>query len=349
MTAALTDFSATAARWLAAAAFDGTMFAALCWLTSITLLRRAGGRFLALLWLAALLRFVVWGPLEFHAVPLGMALDAAPRHASSAGVLWLMLGYAAALSAIILRVLARQRRVQRNVAALHPAPLSIIACVRHAAQQLSLRRTPGVRVTHTSIPPFSVGTLHPILVLPQWLCEPGPRLHAVLLHELAHLERRDHFSIWIERAIACLFFVWPPVHWIARKLHDARELACDERAIERGGFSAPEYASHLLEVVARTRGRVTRDTLAIGHTAARLERRIDWLLDDNRPQRPIFTHAAVLIMLLTVALVELRPQPAATASLAASRRSVPSADASHLSNIDEGGCDEPSVALQCGP
>lgn len=38
------------------------------------------------------------------------------------------------------------------------------------------------------------------LRLTRWVCEPGPRLHAVLLHELAHLERRDHFTIWIERA-----------------------------------------------------------------------------------------------------------------------------------------------------
>lgn len=348
MTAALTELGAAAARWFATAAFDGSIFAVLCWLTSITLLRRAGGRLLALLWLAALLRFVVWGPLVLHPVALGM-LDAATRHASSAGALWLALGYGAVLSAIVTRVLVGQHRLQRDVAALPPAPLSIIACVRNTAQQLSLTQPPSVRVTSNSVPPFSVGTLHPILVLPEWLCQPGPRLQAVLLHELAHLERRDHFSIWIERAIACLFFMWPPVHWVARKLHEARELACDERAIERGNFTAQEYAGHLIEVVARTRGRVTREALAMGRTAARLERRIDWLLDCDRARRPIIGHAVVLTVLLTAALVALRPRAAMPTVSRASGPSVFDADASQLSSFDEGGCDESSLALQCGP
>lgn len=330
------ELGAAVARWFAAAAFDGTVFAALCWLTSITLLRRAGGRLLALLWLAALLRFVVWGPLELHAVPLAIAPDAAPAQPSSTIALWLVLGYAAVLCVVLARALVRQQRLRRSVAALPPASAATIECVRQAARQLSLRNIPSVRTTHASIPPFCIGTMHPVLVLPGWLCEPGPRLHAVLLHELAHLERRDHFTIWIERAIAYLFFVWPPVHWIARKLQDARELACDERAIERGGFTTPEYASHLLDVVARTRGRVTRDALAMAHTAARLERRIDWLLDDNRP---LLRHAAVMFTLLLAALVALRPELAAPTFTTAA--SIPA-------DFDEG-CDEAAAALQCGP
>ena len=338
MTTLLTDIGAATLRWLATAAFDGTLFAALCWLMSVTLLRRAGGRVLALLWLAALLRFVVWRPLELHAVPLEAVLRDAPQRASAATASWFACGYAAILSAIVLSVLVRQHLLLRSVVELLPAEAAISACVRVAAQQLALSRTPSVRVTTQSVPPFCVGTLWPTLVLPQWLCEPGPRLHAVLLHELAHLERRDQFAIWVERAVVCLFYFWPPVHWVTRKLKEARELACDERAIERGAFDTSEYASHLLEVVARSRGRVAYEALAIGRTGTRLERRIDQLLEDGSPRKPSLRHDAVLIVLLMAALVGFRPQPAA-----------PSVADRRPASFDDGGCDEPDVSLQCGP
>jgi beta-lactamase regulating signal transducer with metallopeptidase domain len=107
--------------------------------------------------------------------------------------------------------------------------------------------------------------------------------------------------------VACLFFFWPPVHWVSRKLQEARELACDERAIERGAFSAPEYASHLLEVVAATCGRADHHALAIGRSALRLERRIDRLLEVELPRSLGWRHGAVLLVLLFAALIGFRP------------------------------------------
>jgi beta-lactamase regulating signal transducer with metallopeptidase domain len=139
------------------------------------------------------------------------------------------------------------------------------------------------------------------------------------------------------------------VHWVTRKLHEARELACDERAIECGGFTAPEYASHLLDVVARTGGRAAYEALAIGRTAARLERRIDSLLEDRGPRRGSSHHAAVLTMLLIAALVGLRPQLAVPTTPAASSQAVSVADPGQQTSHDEGGCDEQGITLQCGP
>jgi beta-lactamase regulating signal transducer with metallopeptidase domain len=338
MTTLPTNIGAAALRWLGTAAFDGTLFAILCWLMSVTLLRRAGGRVLALLWFAALLRFALWSPLELHAVPLETFLRDAPQLAVLAIVSWIACGYALALSALVLRLLVRHHVLARSVDALLPAEPAVHDCVQAAAQQLTLLRAPRVRVTTQSVPPCCVGTLRPTLVLPKWLCEPGPRLQAVLLHELAHLERRDQFTVWIERAVACLFFFWPPVHWVARKLQEAREVACDQRAIECGAFRASEYATYLLEVVAKSRGRAGHEALAIGRTAARLERRIHHLLEDGSPPRPRLRHAALLSLLLMAALIGLRPQLAA-----------PSVPHSQPVRFEQGGCDEASVALQCGP
>src|SRR4029077_10579002 len=130
---------------------------------------------------------------------------------------------------------------------------ALVECVRAAARRLPLASVPEVRVSDAPIGPFPVGPARPTLVLPRWLCEPGARLDAVLLHELAHLARRDHWVMWFERAVVTLFFFWPPVRWVSRKLAEARELACDEHAIQRGGFCAADYGRHLLEVVSQAR------------------------------------------------------------------------------------------------
>jgi hypothetical protein len=135
--------------------------------------------------------------------------------------------------------------------------------------------------------------------------------HIGLVDEaLARLDRsrRAIAERRLELAFDDVFFFWPPVHWVTRKMHEARELACDERAIERGAFAAPEYAEHLLDVLARTRGHAAYEALAIGRTAQRLERRIDRLLERARSRRPSARHAAVLLALLLAALVGFRPE-----------------------------------------
>jgi hypothetical protein len=186
----------------------------------------------------------------------------------------------------------------------------IVECARRAAGVLGLSSVPDVRVTARFVTPFTLGASRPTLVLPRGLCVPGARLDAVLLHELAHLERRDHFWIWLERLVTTVFFFWPPVHWVSQKLDEARELACDERAIQSGGFSAVEYGRHLVDVVAQG-----REWLA-------LERRIERLLQEAWLRRCAWLEALCLSLLALGLLLGIRPEqelgpPAAVATASA--------------------------------
>jgi len=314
----------SAARGLGAGALDGTLFAAGVWLVSVTLLRRATGRILALLWLVALIQFVLVHPLELQPFaglqtrtvqlqsdvlrklgqlsPAEWSSSLGPRQG------WLAALYAASVLFGLLRMLLRQRRLRRCVAALEAAEPSLLERVRAAARLLSLARVPDVRVTDAPTGPFSVGPTQPTLVLPRWLCAPGARLDAVLLHELAHLARRDHWVLWFERGVATLFFFWPPVHWVSRKLDEARELACDECAILRGGFSAADYGLHLLEVVSRARAPLALGgSLAIGQSSFSIERRLDRLLEEAWARRASWWQGAVLGLLALASLYGVRP------------------------------------------
>jgi beta-lactamase regulating signal transducer with metallopeptidase domain len=66
-------------------------------------------------------------------------------------------------------------------------------------------------------------------------------MRAVLLHELAHLKRRDQLTAWLEIAAACLWWWHPVVWWARHELREYAEFACDAWVVaqlpgERGGM-----------------------------------------------------------------------------------------------------------------
>jgi beta-lactamase regulating signal transducer with metallopeptidase domain len=78
------------------------------------------------------------------------------------------------------------------------------------------------------------------------------QLRQVLLHELAHIRRRDLLWGWIPQAARMLWFAHPVVYWAVYRLRLERELACDQLAMTLSGKTAADYAQTLVDVVAQT-------------------------------------------------------------------------------------------------
>ena len=82
---------------------------------------------------------------------------------------------------------------------------------------------------------MSWGTRRPAVLLPQgaerW---PTSRLEAVLLHELAHVRRRDCLTQLMAEVAVALHWV-NPLAWVAaHRLRVEREHACDDQALGAG-------------------------------------------------------------------------------------------------------------------
>lgn len=96
--------------------------------------------------------------------------------------------------------------------------------------------------------PMAFGVLKPTVMIPSvadtWTTD---RRRAVLLHELAHIARRDCLTQLITRIACALYWPHPGAWLIARRLRMERELACDDRVLAIG-TAAPDYAQHLLEL-----------------------------------------------------------------------------------------------------
>lgn len=94
--------------------------------------------------------------------------------------------------------------------------------------------------------PMMWGLRRPVVILPgqaeDWSKE---RLRIVLLHEIAHIQRRDYLTHVLVQA-ACVIYWMNPFVWLAaRRLAMEQERACDDHVL-RAGTPSQTYARHLL-------------------------------------------------------------------------------------------------------
>jgi beta-lactamase regulating signal transducer with metallopeptidase domain len=126
--------------------------------------------------------------------------------------------------------------------------------------------------------PIAVGFRHPAVLIPRSLVGhlDGADLDHMLLHELAHLARRDDWSNLAVRVAWGLVGFHPIAAFILRRIEEERELACDDWVVVMTGQARP-YAVSLSKLV-EFRLMQSREMLATGiggrrsHVAGRIER-----------------------------------------------------------------------------
>lgn len=121
----------------------------------------------------------------------------------------------------------------------------ILGAAETAARRVGIP-TPDVRLCRSIRVPLSIGPLSAAVLLPSdapgW---PVRRLHSVLLHEFAHLRRRDLLFQLMARAACGIYWFHPLVWHFARRQRQESERACDDLVLGAGTL-ASGYASELL-------------------------------------------------------------------------------------------------------
>ncbi len=154
------------------------------------------------------------------------------------------------------------------------------------APEFRLRIKPNVIIVDSPISPFVwAGPRQPVVVLSQQMIQSldDGQLEFVLAHELAHLERRDHWSNVFGFFVTTLFW-WHPIAWLAkRELSLAAESCCDAMALERCSGSRKSYAQTLLSVIDMMNGRdLSRPALLLNFNGtSSLRRRIQMLTNET--------------------------------------------------------------------
>ena len=162
------------------------------------------------------------------------------------------------------------------------------------------KRPVSVRQSDTVTVPMVWGLVRPVILLPADADEWEPeRRRAVLLHELAHIQRQD----WLIQTIAqitCAVYWFNPLIWLAaRRMQAEMEQACDDHVLN-SGYQSTDYAQHLIDIVRNIKvtGTATRSAVAMARPS-KIEGRLRTVLAENRNRRPL-TKIAVAIGVLTL-------------------------------------------------
>ena len=110
----------------------------------------------------------------------------------------------------------------------------LLDLVASRAADAGLKSPPGICESPVVKSPLLLGFGRPVVVLPTGLSRRlcPDQLNAVLIHELAHLARRDHW-IGLAARIAAVTFWWNPLlHAVNRRLVDLREELCDNHVLQ---------------------------------------------------------------------------------------------------------------------
>ena len=107
----------------------------------------------------------------------------------------------------------------------------------------------------------------------------------MLRHELAHIERRDHYVNLFQTVLGVVFFFHPLARYACRQLAVEREMACDDHVVGSGA-EAEVYAESIVKVAERSVALAGAPRgvhqLALFGARQLLERRIEMILNKDR-------------------------------------------------------------------
>lgn len=114
--------------------------------------------------------------------------------------------------------------------------------VTYLARTLRLRTSVTLAESELVAVPLVAGLLRPVILVPVGFLTslPYQQVEAILLHELAHIRRKDYLVNLFQSLAENIFFFNPAILWLSYLLREEREHCCDDLAIgvtqNRKGF-----------------------------------------------------------------------------------------------------------------
>jgi len=107
--------------------------------------------------------------------------------------------------------------------------------IQSLTQQLGINQAIQVGECALIRVPMVIGHLKPLILLPIGLLTalPPQQIEAILIHELAHIYRRDYLVNLLQSMMEILFFFNPAVLWLSALIKAERENCCDELTIDQ--------------------------------------------------------------------------------------------------------------------
>ena len=186
-------------------------------------------------------------------------------------------------------------------------PVSLFEKIKDVFPILSQKNI-DIRVTDKTLIPMTFGK---VIFFPEVMVQdetPAEQLQAILLHEYAHIERKDHLWLQIIKLLECFFFFNPAISYIRKQLFIISDLLSDTRTLQAGVALDPYLTllMHLTESLTRHR-QFTLPTHSFASKKSLLFQRIDFMLHaQKQPQLPII-FTAILVSVIGLSIVVASP------------------------------------------
>ena len=211
-------------------------------------------------------------------------------------------GAVLAMMARLLVALCGGGRLRRRSEPLTDA--AVLEALARQARDLGLRFTPAIACCARVAVPTVVGVIRPMVLLPASVATglAAEQVELLLLHELAHIRRHDHWVNMLQRLVEAVLFLHPAVWYVSRRIRIEREHCCDDLVVGHVGEARP-YAESLVRVAAfaHAHGGAPAPLAALGAAdrSSQLRRRIGRLL--GAPTPPVrLAHGGWLLVALAV-------------------------------------------------
>ena len=118
--------------------------------------------------------------------------------------------------------------------ATYPATGAWGAIMQQMAQRLNIKQKIELLESGMAKVPMVIGHLKPVILFPIGLLMAltTAEVEAILMHELAHIRRRDYLVNLLQSLVEIVFFFNPAVLWISQLIKTERENCCDDLALD---------------------------------------------------------------------------------------------------------------------
>jgi beta-lactamase regulating signal transducer with metallopeptidase domain/tetratricopeptide (TPR) repeat protein len=220
---------------------------------------------------------------------------------------------------MLFRLVVGTARARRVASLATPADDLLLECAR-VGRIVGLRHLVDVSVSPAITIPMVVGTFRPRVLLPvDALAWSRERLRVVLLHEFAHVSRRDGFWMFAARVVTAVYWFHPLVWILSRHVRREAERACDEIVLA-SGVRGSEYAGHLVAIARDAATPVSLERAVVTLTTrSSLEDRVVSILSTrvlhNRWSRGARTVAWCGVLVVFAVIAVARPTRVASAQV----------------------------------
>lgn len=287
-------------------AVGGTLLAAAVWVL-LQLFPKRDSRTNFVVWFSTLLATALLPVLSVYLESKAAAPGGSPAVfmvstsiAAYVFIAWAVIALAGLARVVLATFQLRRLRAHATPVEMESLPADMCCLIQEAQKA----RPVSVLVSDRLEVPTAIGFRKPAVILPTWMLEstPAEELKYILLHELAHLNRRDDWTNLAQKVLKALFFFLPSVWWIERRLSLDREMACDDAVLVHSGTPVG-YAECLAHVAERSflRKQIALAQAAVGRVR-QLTARVTRILDPERPRATQLWKPAVPVVMVVALL-----------------------------------------------